>query len=248
MTGPLRQRIARRLRVTFDRPMFSAKVGTGIVPWFAGPGLHTRIFLNAMRDPALTEKKFAIYMTRFGSEGEPAEESKFAIGKNRIDVIDLPESADCLTYGYCWFRTDATLSTNIGLQFHFQVMAEHSFAKTHGRAKGILHFRPVGPADRLIAWLDPYPYRASTALSSAPGIEQGFFLLNLSDRPCRLGHSHAPGKTAITIPAHGAHLLFDASIGPPTVEFFGSAPFTFYVAMRRPNGQGLTLQHIQDAY
>ena len=248
MTGPIRERISKRLRVTFDRPLFPAKVGMGIVPWISGPGLHTRIFLNAMRDPTLIEKSFAINMTRFGPEGEPAEESEFAIGNNRVDVIDLPETADCMTYGYCWFQTDAALSQAIGLQLHFQVMADHSFAKTHGRAKGILRFGPVDLADRLIARLDPYPYRASTTLSSTPGVEQGALLLNLSDRPCRLGHNQSPANAPIMIPPHGANLLFNADIHPPAVEFFGSAPFTFYVVMRRPNGQGLTFQHIKDAY
>lgn len=241
----LRRYGAAKLRSRFRRPLYPPRAGIGVLPWVAGPGMHTRYFLNAMRDPALDRSETEIDITRFDEQGAVVAKTTHRLGRASITVVDLPETGTehC---GYCWI-TGAERAGMIALQFHFQVMARHSFAKTHGRAKGIPTFGRADAIDRTIRLLDPYPYSASSALTRDRGVRQGFLFLNLSDRPCRIVRAK-DGRKAADLRPHGARLAFDATPDAPTVDFSGSSPFTFYVAMSRPDGGGLTFQHIKDTF
>lgn len=242
----LRRRGAARLRKQFDRPLFPARQGIGVLPWLAGPGMHTRYFLNAMRDPLLDDSETDIRITRFDEGGAVMAETDHRLGHARITVVDLPE-ADRLRCGYSWATNPARRQKTIALEFHVQLMAEHSFAKTHGRNKGIPLFGGLNSIDRAIGLLDPYPYSASSALSAQNAVHQGFLFLNVSDRPCRIVRS-GDGQKIAELRPHGAHLVFDLSHNAPAVEFVASAPFTFYLVMHGPDGGGFTLQHIKDPF
>lgn len=242
-----RARISGRLRAWFDRPLYPERIGVGILPWVAGPTMHTRLFLNPMREPRLNSSETSVDIVRFDGDGRTVERGQHTLGRGGITIIDLPKE-DRLTCGYCWVRQDFEYERTVALQFHFQVMGEESFAKTHGRAKGIPVFGKPDIIDSVLFQLTPFPYAASSAISAQRNVRQGFLFLNLSDRSCRICRSGASLTPIIELPPHGSHLWYGTLGEVQAVEFVGSAPFTFYVAMSRPDSDNITLQHIKDTF
>jgi hypothetical protein len=246
----MRQRLANHLRRSFGLPQFPEKAGVGIVPWLSGNGLRTRLLFNPMRDPSVRDRDLPAEVVRFAADGSVLDEWRLTIPASSVFPFDLPATErDALSCGYCWIRNlggDRLLSP---LQTHFQVSGPGTFAKTHGRAKGVVMFPQVGLADSIINALDPWPYHASTVQTQTIELRQGSLLLNVSNRAGRFRarYDDAIDQNFI-IPAHGARLVWSTRPAALIVSFLGSAPFTFYIVMGRPDGMGLTLQHIQDAF
>lgn len=242
----LARRVAARVRKHFNRPLFPRTEGIGLLPWISGPGVHTRLFLNAMREPLLNQAEARLVLSRFDSNGSLVEARECTLGHGRITEIDLPELSEPAC-GYCLFSSSSSYNRTVALQFHFQVMGPQIFAKTHGRAKGVPVFGKPNLADWIIQRLDPYPYSASTSVTAHRGPRFGCLFLNLSDRRCKVVQPLS-GRAVADLPPHGSLLWFaDEPVGP-IMTFVGTTPFTFYVAMTRPDGTGLTLQHIKDSF
>ena len=124
-------------------------------------------------------------------------------------------------------------------------MSEDSFAKSHGRAKGIPIFGEMDFIDYIINLLDPFPYLASTALPTPEDAQIGFLFLNTSNRMCKIIQT-SDNKIITIIPPNGTQLIFDTISKKQVVEFASSAPFTFYILGQLYRGGHLNLQHIKE--
>jgi hypothetical protein len=246
----MRQRLANHLRRSFALPQFPEKAGAGIVPWLSGNGLRTRLLFNPLRDPSVRDEALPADVVRFAADGSVIDEWQLTIPPSSVFAFDLPlTDGDALSCGYCWIRNLGGGRLLSPLQTHFQVSGPGTFAKTHGRAKGVVVFPQAGFVDSIIDALDPWPYHASTA--QTPDIEpcQGALLLNVCNRAGRFRARYDGAVDQdVIIPAHGARLVWSTRPGASIVSFLGSVPFTFYIVMGQRNGRGVTLQHIQDTF
>ena len=246
----MRQRLANRLRRSFGLRQFPEKVGAGIVPWLSGNGLRTRLLFNPMRDPSVRTEMLTANVVRFAADGSTLNEWQLTIPPSAVLAFNLPiEEGESISCGYCWIREIGSGRLISPLQTHFQVSGPETFAKTHGRAKGVVMFPPAGIADGIVRALDPWPYNASTVQTRDIALRQGALLINVSNRAGRFrAHYDGIAGQDFIIPAHGSRLVWSSQSAASIFSFLGSAPFTFYIVMSRQNGTALTLQHIQDAF
>jgi hypothetical protein len=237
------KKVALLLRKHFSRPLYPERIGTGILPWITSPSLTTRYFLSNIRKVLPESRVEIVNIKRFDSTGKLISTLCCEINGNNIKVIDLPKTKT-EEFGYCWLFNDNSTDTTSS-QYHFQIMSEDSFAKSHGRAKGIPVFGEMDLIDKLISLLDPFPYLASTALPRPQEALIGFLFLNTSNRICKIIRT-SDHKIITIIPPNGTQLIFDTIRKEQAVEFAASAPFTFYIVGQLVHGGQLNLQHIKE--
>lgn len=243
----IRKWCANQLRYKFDRPLYPKRQGHGVLPWVSGPELHTRFFLNMMRDPSSKIGATEIEIIRFSSDGTIISSDVHTAEIGNVLTVDLPESEE-FSYGYCWVIIPERKLFSVAPQFHVQIMAPHSFGKTHGRAKGIPLFEEQQKVDSIIEWLDPFPYAASSAISSETSVKFGLLLVNVSNRGCDVVRADNLSNILYKLEPHGATFLFEDPSQRDIAAFRGTAPFTMYLMMMRPDQTGITIQHIQDLF
>jgi len=247
----VKARVVNRLRATFKAPLFPNNVGSGIVPWMSGDGLRTRLVFNPLRMPLAQGAQIPADIVRFAEDGRALNEWKISLSAGAVRPFDIPsDSGERLSCGYCWIRGLGRDWLPRPLQTHFQVIGPGTFAMTHGRPKGCVIFERAGVADHAIGLLDRLPYGASTVQAPADGgVRQGFLVMNVSNRRGRFRaeYDREPNEW-FELPAHGSRLMFSDRPNASVAEFRGSAPFTFYTVLARPDNTGIALQHILDAF
>ncbi len=234
----------------YDRPLYPKKTGDGIIPWISGKGVKTRLFLNTMRDPSLKEISISASIEKYSANGEIEERKSINIGNEKINIVELTENkTDDLTYGYCYVKLDENPYKTVSLQFHLQYFASHTYAMTHGRAKGQIRYYNQNLLDIIIGLLDKYPYSASTAFTAESATQVSFLVLNVTNLYAKYSYRYSNGDSgSFCIPANGSYMLNCNNKNSETIKIQASRPFTFYIIMSKKNMTALTIQHIQDKF